>query len=98
MSSFERCSNCGEYDFLDKHKCQDEWQAIRAEYHDERDYEKAFGYDAESAALKYAENNFSLWRWPEKMEIWVRKPGETAWRKFQITVEAVPSFSASELS
>ena len=52
--------------------------------------------DPESAALKYAEENFSNWDYPSEMEIWVRKDDEQPWEKFEIGVEQVPSFYASK--
>lgn len=97
MSDFDKCKNCGDYDFLDRHKCQPEWEAIYIDYHEEDDPGKAFGHSPKTAVLSFAEKHFSDWDYPEEIEIWVRKPGETEWQKFYVEVEQVPSFSATEI-
>ena len=79
-------------------KCSPKWQAILYEYDDENAPKQAFGFDPEVAALSFAEDNFSAWEYPEKMEIWIRKPGDIEWQKFEVTVESVPSFSATKIA
>ena len=91
--SFGRCKNCGEYDLLKDHKCRPQWEAIAVDYDDEDDPQKAFGYSAESAAIHFAEQNFSNWEYPEELEAWIRKPGDEEWQKFNVEVEMVPSFT-----
>ena len=98
MSVFNKCKNCGDYDFLDRHKCLPEWEVIYIDYHEEDDPGKAFGSDAKHAALSFAERHFSDFDYPEEMEIWVRKPEDTKWQKFKVDVEQVPSFSATQIN
>ena len=96
MSNFNRCPNCHEWAFLDSHTCQPEWKAICADYDDESEPGKIFGLDAESAATKYADQNFSSWEYPDEMEIWVRQ-GDEEWQKFSVSVELVPEFTATRI-
>jgi FKBP-type peptidyl-prolyl cis-trans isomerase 2 len=91
------CPNCGEYDWKSKHKCRPEWQAIYVDWNDVDDPAKAFGSDAEQAVEQFAGRNFSNWDYPDEMEIWVRKPGDNEWQKFEVTVESVPEFTATAL-
>ena len=95
--NFDKCKNCGEIGFLDSHKCKPVWDAILQDYNDTDEPMKTFGYEAESAALKFAEDNFSNFDYPEEMEVWVKKPDEIDWQKFYITVESVPSFTATKI-
>ena len=95
MGDFDRCKKCGKYDFLSRHKCPPEWDAIYVGYDDEDESEKAFGIDAESAVLMFAEENFPNWEYPEEMEIWVKKAEDTEWLKFDVSVESVPEFFAT---
>jgi hypothetical protein len=93
------CKDCGEFIYTSCiHICPPSWQAIRPEYcdpDDESTFYKAFGHDAEGAALELAERRFSDWEYPREIEIWVRKTAADNWQKFEITVESVPSFTAS---
>lgn len=96
------CKECGAYiSSFREHVCPPSWQAVRPEYGDPEDestFYKAFGHDAESAALDVAERKFSDWEYPREVEIWVRKNAANEWVKFEITVQSVPSFSAERLS
>jgi hypothetical protein len=95
MSSYEKCSVCHEYGFVASHKCKPSWEVFRFEYGDEDDPAQAFGRDAEEAAISYSERHFADWEHPLDFEVWVRKSADDPWQKFDISVEAVPSFSAS---
>jgi hypothetical protein len=94
MSDYVRCPICHEYDWKSTHQCKPCWDVIRVEWHDEDDPRHSYGYDAEAAVLKFAEDNFSNWEYPMSMEIWVRRTREEEWQKFEVDVETVPSFSA----
>jgi hypothetical protein len=56
----------------------------------------ARGNDPEEAALYLADRHFSDWDFPDQMEIWVKKPEDTEWVKFDISVQAVPEFTANQ--
>ncbi len=98
MSEFI-CKNCGQFKGVSRdHECAPCWQSVRPEYGDPEDestFYNAFGEEAEDAALDIAERKFSDWEYPREVEIWVRKNPTDEWSKFEITVESVPSFSAS---
>lgn len=90
---------CGRF-LSDNHICPPSWQAIRADYcdpEDESTFYKAFGNDADDAAINLAERNFSNWEYPRYVEIWVRKLSTDPWQKFEVTAEAVPSFDAQPI-
>lgn len=95
------CKECGAYlSSYRVHTCPPSWQAVRPEYGDPEDestFYKAYGSDAEHAALDIAERKFADWEYPRDVEIWVRKTPASDWVKFQVSVEAVPSFSACKL-
>jgi len=93
MSNYTRCEKCGEFGDIG-HKCAPEWEvAIDGEDYDIR---KSFGCDAEVAVLKYMERFFAELDYPEEAEVWVRKPGDTEWQKFDVTVWAVPEFTVAK--
>ena len=94
--SFQKCKKCGEYGWSESHRCAPQWNAICPDCDDADAPEKAFGSDAKEAALYFAEQNFSRLDYPENCEIWVKKEDETEWQKFDITVEAIPSFYATQ--
>ena len=96
-SSYGKCINCGEWEFLDGHRCLPEWDAFLFDYGSEEDHGVTHASNAEDAALNYATNGFSDWDYPNDMIICVKRPSEAEWQKFNITVEAVPHFSASKL-
>ena len=89
----ERCKNCGEYAFMDKHFCPPEWQVLIPDYHD--NFVKGFGCDSEAVAERYIEKHFSDLDYPEECEIWIRKDISFDWVKFDVLVSSVPSFSAT---
>ena len=95
------CKECGQYkSSFSEHKCPPRWQAVRPEYgdpDDESTFYQAFGVDAEIAALELAERKFSDWEYPREVEIWVRKSPTDEWQRFEISVESVPLFSATQL-
>ncbi len=95
MNNFGRCPNCERYEFLSRHKCPPEWQVILNDYDDPDEPRRAFGETSEDAVLDVAERKFEEWDCPSNMELWVRKSSDDPWEKFDISVEAVPSFSAN---
>ena len=90
---YESCKICGVYGWASKHVCSDKWEAMYEGHDDEDNTGETFGDDGETAALKYAEDNFVHWEYPEEMEIWVRKSKEDPWQKFMVEVESVPQFN-----
>ena len=104
MSNFDRCPNCGKYDFQDNHKCGKQWEAYLLDYgfdnqddpsEDTHTRYKAFGNKPTCAAEDLAEEQFSNWDYPEVIEIWLREDSKSEWIKVGITVETVPQFSGT---
>lgn len=96
LVEYERCPICRNYGWTNTHKCPTKWQAILHEYYDEE--EPGYVYcngDAQEAVELFADQNYSNWDYPRNMEIWVRKDTDEPWDKFDVYVEAVPSFSSS---
>lgn len=98
MKKFGDCNICGKYDRLDTHKCPPKWEAVVINpCGDDPSFpdRTAFGVDAETAVLDLAEENFSNWDCPDAIEIWVRATADSEWRKYEISVAPVPSFTVS---
>jgi hypothetical protein len=93
------CKNCGQYkSSFHEHECPPCWQGIlpnEGDPEDESTFYKAFGHDAESAAIDIAERKFSDWEYPREVEIWVRQNPSDEWSRIEVSVESVLSFSAS---
>lgn len=96
----ETCKNCGVSwypDFQTSHACKPEWQAINAWNLVSDKPERAFGRDAEEAALEYAERNFERFEYPDELEVWVRKSGMDEWIRFSVESRPEPVFSATRI-
>jgi hypothetical protein len=95
MVTFRKCPLCDEYGFSDQHACPPKWEA-RRDWDDDGDVTELYAIDAEEAAKKLMEDNFSDWSYPTAETILVRAAGQP-WKAFNVTVEQVPSFSAREV-
>lgn len=98
--STERCPRCKMYLYEWKlpHVCPPRWQVIDANVDDAdepRDY-FSDGYNEERVAESFAASRFDGTNGHE-WEIWVRKNEDSDWKKFNVCVEAVPSFTAIAL-
>jgi hypothetical protein len=96
MSDFKRCTICGDWDFMSHHTCKPLWYAIRPDYNDEDDPQNVYANDAEQAAETFVSDNFSNWEYPMDVEVWVKSCCDDEWRKFDVGVETMPQFSATE--
>lgn len=95
--SFEKCRQCGEYGFTESHRCPSAW-LVRREHYDDDDAQTVYADDAGEAAEKYADKNFADWEYPTSpIDIAVRSKTDEAWRRFEVSVEAVPEFHAHEV-
>lgn len=94
----ERCPICKEYlwEWKLPHTCAPCWEVIRYDYDDEE--EPRFCYSHHISPEQVAEQFVSEWFDGEgsEWEIWVRKNPSDEWHKYTVTVEAVPSFTATE--
>jgi len=96
MSTYDRCKKCGDWDYIESHKCDPAWEVYLPDYFSESEIEMSHGIDAEETALNYVEREHSDMEYPTEVEIWVRKDENEPWQIFDITVETVPSFSATK--
>lgn len=100
MSDFQRCSICGKYDWLAKHKCAPVWEARIHEAKWEEDWTEVHASDAEEAAETFCEQHdcdgeYNIVQ-SGSAEVEVRKQGEDAVTLFDITAETIPQYSAYE--
>ncbi len=100
MSDYRRCKTCGEFDFLNSHKCQPCYEASAPEAFGEDEWQKVYAYDEKEAAEKFAEeydrDEHDLMNGGD-MEVWIRKPGEIEIFKFNCTGEAIPTYYAHKI-
>ncbi len=96
---FARCSRCGEYDFVQSHKCGKSWEAFCPNYGEDPEDARTVYADGEAkdAAEKFVDDHFSDWDYPQEVEVWVRENTESEWQKFTVTVEAAPVFTATKI-
>ena len=93
---YERCPICKRtlYEWRLPHVCPPAWEVHMPDYMDEAEPTTFYsdGADEEQVAEQYAASRFdgegSEW------EIWVRKDEDVEWKKFDVSVEPVPSFTA----
>ena len=99
MSNFDRCSNCGKYDFLSHHTCPPVWQARRPEM--DEDWCTVRAGSAGDAAEEHA---LRVSTWSEYGEvvarqvIEVRRDEESEVLAFEVHGELVPSFNACRVT
>jgi hypothetical protein len=97
LGEWGQCPTCKRYGHQGLHVCSPAWQAILVDYHDEEAPKTVYADgDAQQVAESFADQNFGNWDYPKEMEIWVRKDEYQPWQKFEVTVEMVPSFTATE--
>jgi hypothetical protein len=95
MSEYERCEKCHKWDWIKRHKCPPKWYAVVDGYNDEDDPGIVYARTAEDAATGYADENFAALEYPDDVEVWVRESPDDPWQKFDVSVESIPSFSAT---
>lgn len=99
LGELEKCPVCQELDWTGIHECKPEWEVVRKyEGYDidpDEDFETIRADDADMAARRLADLRYSDWDYPGHVEIWVRENFESAWQKFELDIERVPSFSVS---
>lgn len=95
----DRCQICKEalYEWRQPHRCAPRWECVMKDYDDEQEPVACFSNhsEAEFVAEQFAAQRFS--GEGSEWEIWVRKDETQEWKKFNVTVEAVPSFTANPL-
>lgn len=106
--ALDKCPTCGEYLIFPRgHRCKPVFEVARGEDYDPEDPEipdsigEIRAADEEEAVINYSDARFSVWDYPvwdypKSFEIVVRKQGESAWTKYEVEVEPVPSFTATK--
>ena len=100
LGKYERCDICGRFDFTNKHKCPPVWEVKIPDYHGD-EWQKQYAYQASVAATQMAEEYDSEYFRlldGEEVEVLVRKPGETVFKKYLCTGEAVPEYRSLEIT
>lgn len=101
MSQYARCRICGEFGWVNSHRCAPEWEWRCDSWHSKEEWndKTVHGRDAEGAALKAAEiydqEDYPLVRGGEEL-IWVRQVGTTETSKWNVSAESVPEYHATE--
>jgi len=86
------------YEWKLPHTCPPRWECVEKEQGNEDEPVAFFsaGYDEQRVAEEFAASRFDGTNGHE-WEIWVRKNEKSEWEKFNVSVESVPSFTASRL-
>lgn len=95
IGKFERCPICKEHDFMGAHRCKPSYE-VRPDYDDGGDTSTIYADSPEEAAENFLEKHHSDYDYPSSMTVVVTRDDEE-W-VFEIEVETVPSFTASEKS
>jgi hypothetical protein len=91
MSDYKKCPKCGEWGGS-FHRCKPVW-FVRTE--DDDSESKVYANDAEEAAEKFIDENFSNLDYPKYLTVIVVNPERTEQHTVEIEVEPVPSFHCS---
>lgn len=100
--SFGRCSDCGKYDWIDRHRCAPAFDVWSMEDDDEDCATKVYAFNAEEAAREWAdeedpERDYSIVSGNDEL-VAVRQHGtDDDPQFFRVSGESVPSYSAAEV-
>lgn len=92
LGEFIKCSICKEYDWSNIHQCKPIWEA-RFEAYEEDDAMHVYAIDAEIAALAFSQQQWDFESSSMQLICVRRYPSDDDWELYEITVEAVPSFT-----
>lgn len=100
MSGFRKCADCGEYDWMDKHKCPPLWRVQIPEYED-GEWTRIYARTAALAAEKHAELFDSQGDYPivdgPPVKVIVRSMSRPDVEVFEVEGETVPQYTANKL-
>lgn len=101
MSDFQKCTECGEFDWIRTHTCPPLWEVQIAEYmHDEIRTVRA--HSDELAAEKFAELYDAEGDYPivdgPATTVKVRRYSTDDWTIFEVEGETVPSYTATKVT
>ena len=111
MSDYAKCPICREYGWLKetssilRHVCKPAFECRPEWYSDDDDWSIIHATDAERAAEKFAEiydcdgGDYAIIgnKMRDDVIIFVRKPGDTAFERWAIEAEAVPTYAATKI-
>jgi len=103
MSDFAACPICHGYGFLSTHRCPPRWQCLEqdewAVLSDEFSWRTIYAQDAESAAANFAHERDSYnVEYHEYHTVLVRKDEVSPIAVYQVTMELIPTYSASHFN
>lgn len=97
MSDFQNCPICKRWTFMSHHQCPPAY-GVRLEDWDKEEEEEVYANSPEDAAITFIEHRFAQFEYPKSATVIVNDWRADHWSgkqyKYEITVEAVPSFSA----
>jgi hypothetical protein len=96
MSDHVKCKICGEWGWINSHKCAPVWEARMYDPKWDQEWSEVYAYDEGAAAEKFAEEydhngEYDIVR-RGSAEIEVRRPGEDAITLVDISAESVPEY------
>lgn len=100
LGEYEKCGICGQYGYVNHHKCPPAWEVNIPDYHGD-EWVKQYADSAAEVAIKMAEKydsddcDFELLDGGE-VEILVRKPGRTNFKRYLCTGESIPIYYSRE--
>jgi hypothetical protein len=96
---FEKCPTCGEYDFVETHKCPPVWE-VNIDCRDEDEWVSIYAIDEEEAAKEMAErynSNGDYLLMGEEITVLVRKTEGMSAKKFRCSAETTIQYYANEI-
>jgi hypothetical protein len=83
------CNMCGA-----PHVCPPQWECYELLNETDEDAQTIYAIDEAQAAEKYFEYNDADMEYPNRIDVMVRKLGESSWSKVSVVAESMRQFSA----
>jgi len=96
-SKFDKCTKCGEFGFIDTHRCPPTWLVSDENSDGEWNYwTRIYADDAEKASEKFsARRDASQGEYPSYRTVYVKQDeGDSPAVAYDVSCEAVPSYQA----
>ena len=103
MTFFDRCPECHEYDVVSSHRCKPVWEVWSPDLSETRDdAARIRGISSREAAEKWGETYDSDGDYTivggSSVRVYVAKPLDDTVRKYEVTGEGVPEYTATEIN
>ena len=98
IGKYEKCSVCKKYAFMGTHKCGLSFLCGIYSYKEGEKMDTVYAHDSKTAAEDFLANNFSGLGYPDIITVYVIDEISQKEYEFEVTVEAVPEFSAEQIS